>query len=317
MTDITQIIKSIVAHGKISGSWIIEGPYGVGKRQFARELSSYILSGQWQTSDDFHPDVKWIERSLTEEEKKETVKAILAGKELPATNANRARKKEITVDDIREGLKFLSLKSSEEQFRILIIHLADDMNENAANALLKALEEPPKRALILLLCQNTGHLLPTIASRCRKITLRPWPHDKMRTSILKLQPGCSDVDLVMRLSNGSIGLAGDILNHDGIELYRKIVSFCVPTQRLDIQNMTAFVDTISKNEMKYFLSKTFILNIINDLAKKEAPYDPVTTNQLIDIYHEAESCFYQIESLYLDKKTMIMNLFFKIAEVMK
>lgn len=317
MTEITQTIKSIVAQGKISGSWIIEGPYGVGKRQFAKELSSYLVSGKWQTSDAFHPDIKWIERSLTEEEKKETVKAILAGKELPTTNENRARKKEITVDDIREGLKFLSLKSSEEQFRVLIIHLADDMNENAANALLKALEEPPRQALILLLCQNTGHLLPTIASRCRKITLRPLSYEKMRTHILQLYPDCPDLDLVVQLSNGSIGLAEDILKYDGVELYHKIISFCVPIQRMDIQKITAFVDTISKDEMKYFLSKTFILNIINDLAKKEAPYDPARTHQLIDVYHEAESCFHQIENLYLDKRTMIMNLFFKIAEVMR
>ena len=164
-------ISAALKNSKISGSWLITGPFGVGKKTFARSLCSFLTTGHWSESQSFNPNVKWIECDLTEEAKKEIQKMILAGKEVESNAKTMAKKKEITVDDIREGIKFLSLKSSENEYRVLVISLAEDMNTNAANALLKMLEEPFPRSIILLLCQNTGKLLPTIASRCRKIKI--------------------------------------------------------------------------------------------------------------------------------------------------
>ena len=317
MTDPREQIKSILKQGKMTGSWMIIGPYGVGKKAFAESLCAFLLTGNWEQKLDFHPDIKWVERSLTEEEKKETVKAILAGKEVATTDEGRARKKEITVDDIRDSLKFLSFKSSGSGLRILIINLADEMNENAANALLKMLEEPHPNTLILLLCQNTGRLLPTIRSRCRKIILRPLSFDKICEQIRQIFPDCKDVELIASLCDGSIGLAKDIIENNGIELYQNILSLCVPASQLNIEKLCLFTDMMQKNDRAYALMKIFVLNIINEQAKKEARSGTIQAEQWTDLYQEATETFRQIDSLYLDKKQFIMKLFLKIAEEIK
>lgn len=310
-------VKSILQQGKMSGSWMIIGPYGVGKRTFAKELCAFLTTGDWNKDISFHPDIKWVERSLTEEEKKETVKAILAGKEVNQNEEGRARKKDITVDDIREALKFLSLKSSGDTLRILVVNLADDMNENAANALLKMLEEPSNNSLILLLCQNTGRLLPTIRSRCRKITMRPLSFKEICDYIQKKHSTCKNIELIATLSDGSMGLANDILENNGIELYQKIMSFFVPVNQIDIEKLSTFCDTLSKDEKAYSLLKQFLLNIINEQTKKYAKEGAVITENWIDLYQETSQIFNQTDALYLDKKQMIMKLFFKIAEEIK
>ena len=317
MTDPKEQINAILKQGKMTGSWMIIGPYGVGKKAFAESLCSFLLTGNWEQKLDFHPDVKWVERSLTEEEKKETVKAILAGKEVSQSDEGRAKKKEITVDDIRDALKFLSLKSSGSGLRILIVNLADEMNENAANALLKMLEEPYPNTLILLLCQNTGRLLPTIRSRCRKIMLRPLPFDTICNQIRQNFPACKDVELIATLCDGSMGLAKDIIENNGIELYQNVLSLCVPSNQLNIEKLSLFADMIQKDDRAYALMKVFVLNIINEQAKKEARAGTMLAEHWTDLYQEAAQIFRQIDTLYLDKKQFIMKLFLQIADDIK
>ena len=163
-----QIVVSLQAH-QAAQSWIVAGQKGVGKRKFAEELVHALT----RTATDYNSAAKWIRCGLTESAKSEIQKTLLAGKTLE--DKNWSKKTHITVDDVREGCKFLSLKS--DKIRILIFDLADDMNENAQNALLKTLEEPYPNTLILLLCENVGHLLPTVLSRCQKIYLKSGSSD--------------------------------------------------------------------------------------------------------------------------------------------
>lgn len=306
-------VKSVLKQGKMAGSWLILGPYGVGKRTFVGRLCSFLMTGDWSKPINFHADIKWIERGLTEEEKKETVKAILAGK-APVDDKDRARKKEITVDDIRDGLKFLSLKSSGAGRRILIVSLADEMNENAANALLKMLEEPYPNTIILLVCQNGGKLLPTIRSRCRKIILHPLSDVDMKTAIQCILPECKDVELLTSLSDGSIGLAKDIWQNKGIELYQKMLSFFVAPNQIDIEKLTQFIDVSTKDEKSFFLLKTFLLNKIAEQAKAQALQGSIKGEDWLDLHQEISRLFSDIDTLYLDKKQSVFNAFLKISE---
>ena len=79
----------------------------------------------------------------------------------------------LSVDEIRRLAGFFGMTSGAGGWRVAIVDTADDMNDNAANALLKMLEEPPGRAMLLLLSNTPGRLLPTIRSRCQRLDLRP------------------------------------------------------------------------------------------------------------------------------------------------
>src|SRR5262249_42880354 len=140
------------------------------------------------------------------------------------SKTGRARS-EIVVDDVREAIAFLRLTPSEGGWRVLIIDGAEDMNRNAANALLKVLEEPPARAILLLVSQAPGRLLPTIRSRCRKLELPSLPGEVVDQLLARQLPDLAEADrrLAAALSEGSIGRAATLAQADGVKLYRELV----------------------------------------------------------------------------------------------
>src|SRR5262249_34661542 len=95
---------------------------------------------------------------------------------------------EIVGDDTPAVAGFLRLPLAEGGWRIVIVDTADDMNRNAANAVLKILEEPPPRALLILVSDNPGRLLPTIRSRCRRLSLRPLADEVVAALLQRYRP---------------------------------------------------------------------------------------------------------------------------------
>ena len=83
----------------------------------------------------------------------------------------------ITVDETRETISFFGSTAAVEGWRVCIVDTVDELNPNAANALLKILEEPPRQSLFLLVSHAPARVLPTILSRCRKLMLRPLATD--------------------------------------------------------------------------------------------------------------------------------------------
>lgn len=312
MTPIEQIQKA-VQNKKIFGSWLIVGGYEYEKKDFILNSCSVILNQNINLG--FHPNIKWLECGLTEEAKKEIQKNILAGKSID-TEAEYDRKREITVDDIRSGIQFLSLKSDSNQGRILIINPADKMNENAANALLKILEEPPQNSVVFLLCQNMGKLLPTIKSRCRQIVIKPLSKEELKKRIRIKYPMIDDVDQVVSLSRGSEGLAMEICENDGIALYQEMVSLLKPQDEISLENLRAFIDDLNKNETAFDLFKKFISDWLCEQTKKYALLNPFVAEDFMDLYQEVNQLFTDIDRIYLDKKHVIQTVFFKIGEVL-
>lgn len=312
MTLKEQILR-VIQKGKISGSWLISGSFGVGKKAFVSSLAHYLTSGTWEENYAYNSQIKWIECSLTEEAKKEIQKMILAGKEVEANAKTVARKKEITVDDIREGIQFLSLKPGAGEFRILIVSLAEDMNTNAANALLKVLEEPYERSVIILISENTGKLLPTIRSRCRKIVFPLQSFEAIVSHVQQTYPLCKDAELVAELANGSFGLADIICQQNGIELYQKINAFLLPVEQINIEQLNKFSEDIAKDDDVYDLFLIFLNHILTIKTKQLAVEHHPNGEYFADLYFDIQTLFNKTNSLYLDKKQIIANTLLRVA----
>ena len=95
---------------------------------------------------------------------------------------------EIVVDTVRAAPEFLHLTPAEGGWRVVVVDGAETMNRNAANALLKVLEEPPNRAVLILTCAAPGRLPPTVRSRCRLLRLSPLGAADMRGLLPALLP---------------------------------------------------------------------------------------------------------------------------------
>lgn len=162
-------LRASMKDGVLSHGWIIAGPKGAGKATLAYRIARALLS----------PDSLSSLDSLDLPTEAQAFKLVAAGAHPDLFVAERAWNEktskfqsEITVETIRALTSFMNRTPAFGGYRVAIIDIADDLNRNAANALLKALEEPPENALLLLLSEAPGRLIATIRSRCRRIDLR-------------------------------------------------------------------------------------------------------------------------------------------------
>jgi len=139
------------------------------------------------------------------------------------------QRREISIDEVRTVERQAALKPFEGASRVFIFDSADHMSEEAANALLKTLEEPPPQSLLILLAIQPDLLLPTILSRCRRIDLRPMPQDALARYLMEShQVPDSQAQLLARLSKGCVGWAlkalkePTVLEHRQTEMERAV-----------------------------------------------------------------------------------------------
>jgi DNA polymerase-3 subunit delta' len=183
--------------GRMHHAWLICGPKGLGKAtlayRFARAALGAKLTGRRPLDVDpedqiarriaaqAHPDLFVLRRGYNE----------------------RGRpRREIAVDDARELGRFFSLAPSQGGMRVAIIDAVDDLNRNAANAILKTLEEPPPRSVLLLVCHAPGAALATIRSRCRRLALKPLSEACVRQAL-----GGEGDEALVKLAKGRPGRA--------------------------------------------------------------------------------------------------------------
>eukprot|EP00913_Durusdinium_trenchii_P021235 g19948.t1 len=127
----------------------------------------------------------------------------------------------VSAEPVARAGHFFSQTSGTGNRRIVIIDPADDLNRNAANAILKILEEPPRGAMFLVLSHAPGKLLPTIRSRCQTLRLSPLTDDDVRHALSALgQPldGGRTEEAVLSLAKGSVSRALRLLNYGGLDI---------------------------------------------------------------------------------------------------
>ena len=305
-----ETVLMALKQGALAGSWILIGAKGVGKKEFAKRLGAFLITGDWGADIGYSPDIKWVQRGMTDEAKRAIQKALTSGKEVTEEDLEKsAVKKEITVNEIREATQFMALKSDKGGWRLVVISLADEMNEFAQNALLKALEEPNEKMVVLLLCQNPGTLLPTILSRCRQMILKPLSLPEA-VSFFKDKYNLDEekAGLLAMLSEGAVGQAEEIMTLGGLELYRDLTSFFVPFPELNQVKLLSFLDKVVKNEGTYRLIRGFIYKWLAEQSK--------TQEQCLALYEEAGHLFGAEQAINLDKKHVLLVLITKIGQAL-
>ena len=161
----------------------------------------------------------------------------------------KRQRRDIVAADARAVADFLHLTSSQGGWRAVIVDGADMMNSAAANSLLKILEEPPKRVVLMLTSDNPGRLLPTIRSRCRTLLLKPLEEDPISQLLQRFRPGLSDHDrtVLIRLAEGSIGRALDLSDGEGLAIYNFIINQLQSLPNLDSELLHTFAERMTRS----------------------------------------------------------------------
>lgn len=144
----------------------------------------------------------------------------------PVYDAKKGTEKaEIGVDVARQLSEFLSLTPAESKWRVVVIDAVDQLNANAANAILKMLEEPPGFSVLLLVCHNPEAILPTIRSRCQVLRVTPPSLAQFGEIMQFTSPNIAtrDVAALYALAQGSVGMALSLHEHKAHTLYHETV----------------------------------------------------------------------------------------------
>jgi DNA polymerase-3 subunit delta' len=204
-----------IRSGRPPGAWLITGAPGVGKATLAYRIARYLLA---------HGAGDAGAEDLCVAEDETAARQVMAQSHPGLLILKRAINPKtgklmtvLSVDEIRRLSDFFGMTSGAGGWRVAIVDTADDMNDNAANALLKMLEEPPANAMLLLLSNTPGRLLPTIRSRCQRLDLRPLDDALMAKALAKYLPDLDPDEraALARLSGGSIGAALTLATGEG------------------------------------------------------------------------------------------------------
>ncbi|KAA6404790.1 DNA polymerase III subunit delta' [Candidatus Tokpelaia sp.] len=319
-----QFLQKQFLSGQMPHALLFEGGEGIGKATLAFHFAYHILAGQpaptgqnaaepwplpaancsiWRKMEQgAHPGLLYISRGRDPK--------------------NQKLRQAVTVDDVRRISRFLQQTAADNGWRIVLIDTADEMNRNAANAVLKTLEEPPKKALFILISHNAGRLLPTIRSRCQGIRFKPLPEHIMRTALSSLaasfgydETAAQDPALI-ELAEGSLRRALLVLAAGGAgsvaiveDLLKKTV-FPVP----QAQNLA---DNLSKRD-NAAACNVFLQHII-DFLHQQARFAArqghlAQAAALAEFVGNQEQAMQEAQAFNLDKKQFILVLLQQIHQ---
>ena len=223
-------ILTALRSGKVHSGWLLTGPEGVGKATLAYRMAETLVAqrpgapfpaGLGLTPD--HPDARLIRAGAHP-------RLFVLRRGLDDRGNLRSV---ITVEEARKLREFFGLSAADGGRRVVIVDAADELNPNAANAILKLLEEPPARATLLLVSHQPARLLPTIRSRCRTLRLSPLSPTDLGQAMASIGLSTDQPGPLAELAGGSVGNAVRLVADGGLDLYGDLVALLSGLPRMD------------------------------------------------------------------------------------
>lgn len=259
--------------GRLHHAWLITGPRGLGKATLAWRIARFLLATPENDGGMFAPpppstlDIPAdhpVSRRLAalSEPRLYLLRRGLNDRETMVTQ-------DILVGEVRLMKDYFSLTAADGGRRVAIVDAADEMNPQAANALLKLLEEPPEKVTFLLISHQPFRLLPTIRSRCRTLRLRTLGSADLTAALQAAGGGADDPVALADLAGGSVGAAIRLTNLDGLKLYAGLVELLSGLPRLDRKRALTLAESLSGKgrEARFELGLTLLDLLLSRAAR--------------------------------------------------
>ncbi|HTK84044.1 MAG TPA: DNA polymerase III subunit delta' [Patescibacteria group bacterium] len=343
--DIEKQLLAAFNEGRMPHAIILSGLEGIGKSTFAFRIARFLLKHGAAEADagpslfgDPLPAAKPTSFDVPIDDPVAQLVASAGHNDLLIIERLFDEKKgrlqgEVIIEEVRRVTPFLRLTAARGGWRIVIVDDADTMNRNSQNALLKILEEPPTKTLLILVTHRVGALVPTIRSRCRVITVQP-PDIAIFGQLLRMaEPTLSDteVNVLYAVSSGSAGQGLKLLNEGGLEAVARFVTLLEGWPKWNWVDIHALADNISRPEQEDALQafRTIMLWAAEAMVRAKArgenlpvPLDASAAMKIIGQYPLAalvEICenlrehFALAENANLDRRQAVLGAFSLLA----
>jgi len=307
--------------GRVPHAFMLIGQKGIGKATLAYRMARFVLAHPHPTSESVHAATSLAvdpEHPVARRVAAQAHGDLLVLERTP--NEKGVLRQQIAVDDVRRTISFFGATAGEGGWRIAIVDAVDELNRAGANALLKVLEEPPERALLLLVCHSASRVLPTLRSRCSVLAMRPLAQSDVARALAASVGSAEDdpqIEAAAAAADGSVARALGFLDDDALALRQRALD---ELERLpsvnanalhalgdalagtDPRPLGAFVDTVNA-----WLSRGLDRHggVNGGLARLE---------RLADAWERINAAARDAETYNLERKPLVFSVFGLLAE---
>jgi DNA polymerase-3 subunit delta' len=305
--------------GRIAHAWLIGGPPGIGKATLAYRMARFVLA---------HPDPQSAAvqnaKSLAVEADHPVARRIAAQAQGDLLVIERVINEQtgkfytvIRVDDVRRTVAFFGSTAGEGGWRVAIVDAVDDLQREGTNALLKILEEPPQRSLILLVSNAPGRELSTIRSRCRRLLLRPLDVDDVTLALAEAagkDRRDDDVREAAAAAEGSAGRALALLEGRALALRQRVLDLLANLPEVDARALHALGDAMGGTDPKVLEAFMDLINAWLSARLGDTGQEKARMARVAETWEKVNRAARDVDTYNLERKPLVFAVFGALAE---
>jgi DNA polymerase-3 subunit delta' len=318
-----------IGSGRLHHAWLIGGPEGIGKATLAYRVARRLLADRSEL-------VAREGDTLAVDPAGRTARQVTAGShpnlivldlETASADVDRPPAKTIPVKTTRRALAFFGTTAANGGHRVMIVDSAEDLTVQSANALLKTIEEPPPNSTIFIVSHAPQRVLPTIRSRCRKLTLNPLSEEQVLGVLRSLGPdamqaGEGDADLVASAAaraDGSVGRALTLLDPRRQAILDEVSALLGQLPEVPMVRILSLAEKLAdrKAEGNFELALDAVQLWAAERIRGGAALGPARLAPLAELCEKVTDAARSVETYNLDRRPFIVSMFGDLAEVVR
>ena len=300
-------------------AWLIAGPAGIGKATLAYRMARFVLA---------HPDPRTptVQKatSLQVDADHPVARRIAAQAhgdllvlERTINEKTNKLRQDIQVDDVRRTVTFFGSTAGEGGWRVAIVDAVDELNREGANALLKVLEEPPRRAVLLLVSHSAARVLPTIRSRCRLLALRPLLATEVAraaATAIGEDAEAANIKAAAAVADGSVRRALALLDGEALDLRSRITALLEQLPAVDPRALHALGDRLYGSDPATLAAFVDTVNAWLSARLSSGEPDRARIARVAEVWERINCSARDVETFNLERKPLVFNVFGWLAE---
>ena len=314
-----QALRSSYQGGRVPHAWLIGGPPGIGKATLAYRFARFVLAH----SDPGAADVQHA-TSLAVDPEHPVARRIAAQAQGDLLVLERLVNEQtgklytvIRVDDVRRTVSFFGSTAGEGGWRVAIVDAVDDLQREGANALLKVLEEPPARTLLLLVSHAPGRVLPTIRSRVRRLLLRPLATEDVARAVAAAagrSANETEVAEAAAAADGSVARAVALLDGAALALRQRVLDLIAQLPDPDPRALHALGDALGGTDPQTLEA---FMDLVNGWLSAQLAGDVEALPRmarLAETWDKVNRAARDVETYNLERKPLVFSVFGALAD---